>query len=78
MGDGKENRGKSEENEHSREERVTRIGDRTFLDTKDREGERNGKRRNDVVRKSEWDHRRARKRGRTTVLLRADREGGYR
>lgn len=78
MGDGKENRGKSEENEHSREERVTRIGDRTFLDTKDREGERNGKRRNDVVRKSEWDHRGARKHGRTTVFLRADREGGYR
>lgn len=57
MGDGKENRGKSEENEHSWKERVTRIGDRTFLDTKDREEERNGKGRSDVVRKSEWDHR---------------------
>lgn len=53
MGDGKENPGKSEENEHSGKERVTRIGDRTFLDTKDREGERNGKRRSNVVRKSE-------------------------
>lgn len=57
MGDGKENPGKSEENEHLGKERVTRIGDRTFLDTKDREGERNGKRRSNVVRKSEWDHR---------------------
>lgn len=35
MGDGKENRSKSEENEHSAKERVTRIGDRTFLDMKD-------------------------------------------
>lgn len=75
MGDGKENRGKSEENEHSGKEGVTRIGDRTFLDTKDREGERNGEGRSDVVRKSEWDHRGARKCGRTTVFHRADREG---
>lgn len=63
MGDGKENRGKSEENEHSGKEGVTRTGDRTFLDTKDREGERNGEGRSDVVRKSEWDHRGARKCG---------------
>lgn len=53
MGDVKEN--KSEENEHSGKEGVTGIGDRTFLDTKDREGERNGKGRGDVVGKSEWD-----------------------
>lgn len=67
--------GKNEENEHSGKERVTRIGDRTFLDMKDREGERNRKRRSDVVRKSEWDYRGARKCGRATVSLRADREG---
>lgn len=75
MGDGKENRSKSEENEHSGEERGTGIGDRTFLDTKDGDGERNGKRKRDVVRKSEWDRRGARKHGRTTAFLRADREG---
>lgn len=50
MGDGKENRSKNEENEHSGKERVTRIGDRTFLDTKDRDRERNGRRKHDVVR----------------------------
>lgn len=75
MGDGKENRGKSEENEHSGKERVTGIGNRMFLDTKDRAGERNGKRKSDVVRKSEWDHRGAKKRGRATLFLRAEREG---
>lgn len=73
--DGKESRGKSEENEHSGKVRGTGIGDRTFLDTKDGDGARNGKRKSDVVRKSERDHRGARKRGRTTVFLRADREG---
>lgn len=49
MGDGKENRGKSEENEHSGKERVTRIGDKTFPDTKEREGERNRKRGNELL-----------------------------
>lgn len=49
MGDGKENRGKSEENEHSEKERGTRIGNQTFLDTKDREGERNRKRESELL-----------------------------
>jgi len=49
MGDGKENRGKSEENEHSEKERVTRMGNQTFLDTKDREGKRNRKRESELL-----------------------------
>lgn len=56
--------GKSEENEHSGNEGVTRTEDRTFLDTKDKEEERKGEGKNDVVGKSEWDHHGARKRGR--------------
>lgn len=35
-GDGKENRGKSEENERLAKGRATKMGDRTFLDAKER------------------------------------------